>query len=422
LAVFMAAVTLLHTFFTLRYELAIPLPEDSATSARLLLLSIGLAVFGSTLFALFFFWQYNYFVQVLNLSTVQGISWMLPTGIALTAINQSFYFYLLRDKNFSAIAFSRILQAITTIILQMFFSVFGSTALIVGQLIGQIFAVLILLWCSKETIYLKQRIIDIYHTAIRYKRFPQYYLWSGLISSISLQTPLFILSYYFGAAAVGYYALAYRILNAPLSPLSQSIGHAYLSTVVQQRNRLSEFTFYIYNKQTELLVPIGILLCLLGSELTVSLLGNNWQTTGIMLQWMVPFIGLTFIATPLTELFTILEKQHFSTLFQLLLLVVRMVCLLTGALTGNLIYTIAIFSLGNALLWLCLIIFLMRLSGNELMRIVFPLRRLGWWVSIVPLALLIKFSDNNWVSLYISVIMFILLLAYLYTVLRKIQA
>jgi lipopolysaccharide exporter len=419
LAVFMAAVTLLYTFFTLRYELAIPLPEDSSTSARLLLLSIGLAVFGSILFALFFFGRHNYFVQVLNLGTVQGISWMLPTGIALTAINQSFYFYLVRQKQFPTIAVSRICQAIITISLQIVFSSFGSIALIGGQLIGQLLSVLILLSHSKEAFRCMNRLSDIYYTAIRYKKFPQYYLWSGLISSFSLQIPLIILSHYFGAAAVGYYALAYRMLNSPLSPIGQAIGHAYLSTVIQQRGRLKEFTFYIYNRQVEILFPICLLLCITAPEITTFLLGDSWETTGILLQWMAPFVVLSFIATPLTELFTILEKQHISTLYQILLLIVRIVSLLLGVQTDNLVYTIALFSLGNAFLWLCLIIFLFRISGNESKKMLNPIRRFGWWVSIVPFALLFKISHNHLLSVAILFIITILIFLYMYSITRK---
>lgn len=169
LAMFMAVVTLLHTFFTLRYELAIPLPEDNATPGRLLLLSNGSATVGSTLFALLLFWNPNCFMSIVNLETVQGVSWMLPIGIGLAAINQSFYFYLVRQKQFPTIAVSRICQAIITIALQIVFSSFGSIALIGGQLIGQLLSVLILLSHSKEAFRCMNRLSDIYYTAIRYK-------------------------------------------------------------------------------------------------------------------------------------------------------------------------------------------------------------------------------------------------------------
>jgi O-antigen/teichoic acid export membrane protein len=419
LAMFMAVVTLLHTFFTLRYELAIPLPEDNATSGRLLLLSNGSATVGSTLFALLLFWNPNCFMSIVNLETVQGVSWMLPIGIGLAAINQSFYFYLVRQRLFPTIAVSRTCQAITTVLFQLVFSKYGITALIGGQLIGQLVAMLILLSRSKEAFHGVNRLSDMYYAAVRYKKFPQYYLWSGLISSFSLQTPLIILSHYFGATAVGYYALAYRVLSSPLSPIGQSIGHAYLSAVIQQRRSLREITFYIYNKQVDILIPICLLLCIIGSEITTFLLGDSWETTGILLQWMAPFIVLSFIATPLTELFTILEKQHISTLYQTLLLIVRIVSLLLGVQTGNLVYTIAVFSLGNALLWLCLIIFLFRISGNEPKKMLYPIRRFGWWVSIVPFALLFKISHNHLLSAAMFFIMIVLLFIYMCSIARK---
>lgn len=122
---------------------------------------------------------------------------------------------------------------------------------------------------------------------------------------------------------------------------------------------------------------------------------DSWRPAGVMMQWMAPFILLSFIVNPLTELFTIYEKQFLSTVFQLLLLAQRFLSLtLTAWLSNDLTLTIAVFSVTSALAWAGLLVWAMRTTGNSISTVFIPLRRLGWWLGMGGLMVVIKYLPN----------------------------
>jgi O-antigen/teichoic acid export membrane protein len=313
--------------------------------------------------------------------------------VLFAALNQGLYFFALKRQQLRRIALSRLILAVATITVQIVgFLFWGSGALIVGVVVGQGFQLLALVqrlplpwreWGDWSAIY---------EVAIRYKRFPQFYLWSGLLSGISLQIPLILLSYFFSAAVTGYYALAYRVLNSPLSLLGQSVGHAYLNASLQQRERISELTRRVYVKQLELVAPFGLLFCVLGPEITTVLFGESWRTAGVMMQWMAPFILLSFISNTFTELFTIYEKQFLSTLFQGFLIAQRFLSIaLTAWLSADVMLVIAVFSISSVLMWSGLLFWAMRTTGNPLSVVFIPLRRIGWWIGLCGSMIVIKY-------------------------------
>lgn len=396
LAIFIAATTLASSFVTLRYDLAIPLPEDPPKSARLVILSGLCALLGSGLISVFIDFYPQPVARWLQMPEASFLIWLLPLSVMISALNQSFYFFALKQQQLRRIAVSRLALAAGTIVVQIGgFPFLANSALIVGVVVGQ----------GVQLLALTRRLrfpwrewggwSAIREVGIRYRRFPQFYLWSGLISGISLQTPLILLSHFFSAAATGYYALAYRVLNSPLSLLGQSIGHAYLNAALQERDRIAELTRRVYVKQLELIAPFGLLFCILGPEVTAVLFGDSWRSAGVMMQWMAPFILLSFIVNPLTELFTIYEKQFLSTVFQLLLLAQRFLSLtLTAWLSNDLTLTIAVFSVTSALAWAGLLVWAMRTTGNSISTVFIPLRRLGWWLGMGGLMVVIKYLPN----------------------------
>jgi O-antigen/teichoic acid export membrane protein len=50
----------------------------------------------------------------------------------------------------------------------------------------------------------------------RYRKFPLLDSWSSLLNAISWQLPTFILSAFFSAKVVGYYALGMNVLQLPM--------------------------------------------------------------------------------------------------------------------------------------------------------------------------------------------------------------
>lgn len=395
-AIFLATSTLVSGFVTLRYELAIPLPDEPLRSAQLVILSGICALLGGSLFYTLLVIQPHLVVHWFRLPEKTLWVWMLPLSAILTSLTQSFYFFALRQRQFRQIALARLLVALTTASLQVGGAFFwGTDALILGVLFGQTFQIIILARCLPPLRYAWRGWQALYALALRYRRFPQFYLWSGLISGINLQVPLLLLSYFFGTAASGYYALAYRILNAPLSLLGQSIGHAYLNATLQERSRIAELTHRLYTKQILLSMPFGLLFGILGTEIIATIFGSSWQPAGKMTQWMVPLVLLSFVSNTFTELFTLYEKQLLSIILQITLLLQRLLSILIAAwITEDLLTVVAVFSGSGVLVWGGFLIWVMRTTGNSVSAFFTPLCWTGWWLGMAILIMMVKYFPS----------------------------
>jgi O-antigen/teichoic acid export membrane protein len=422
LAAFTALVTTAAMIVTLRYELAIPLPEDARRSIHLLNLVLLCALGGSCLIASIILLYPNLFFFYIDTKKMEWIFWVFPISVLFTAINQGLYFYALRFRFLKGIALSKLAQSVVVIVIQIggFFLI--ESALIAGFVIGQIIqAVLLAHWIRLPSL-IHLPCADTRACAVHYRRFPLFYLWSSLISGVNMQIPFFLITYYFGINTAGYYAIAYRIVNSLSSLVGQSIGHAYLSVATRERERLPELTQRLYTRQVELIMPLALLYGILGPELGLILLGNKWQETGIIIQWLVPLVCLTFVINPLTEIFTLYEKQFFSMLFQTLLLIQRVFSIgLVATLSGDKYHAIACFSISGSLMWCGLLFLLMHVCRLPVWTVFLPCKRIGWWISMVIVMMFFKYLKIKILSIILFVVILLLIAFYLLNIMEFTQ-
>lgn len=415
LAIFTAFVTTAAVVVSLRYELAIPLPEDPRHSVHLLNLVFFCSFAGSIIIALLVLFFPKLFSFYLGPQINVWILWLLPISVFVTALNQGLYFYALKHQLLKGIAISKLVQSVVLIVTQIggFFLI--ENALIVGYIISQIAQVTLISYWTRMPSLIRLPCADTRAVAMRYRQFPQFYLWSGLISGINLQIPLLLITHYFGVKIAGYYAVAYRILNALPSLVGQSIGHAYLSTAIRERDHLPEITQRLYTRQVEMIMPFVLFCGILGPEISLILLGSGWQETGIMIQWLIPLVFLSFVVNPFTEIFTLYEKQCFSTLFQSLLFIQRFASIaLVAALGGDEYSAVGCFSISGTLLWLGLLLLLLHVCGLPVRTVFLPGKRMGWWISMTVVMVFFKYSGSKISSLMFLILMTLITILYLY--------
>jgi lipopolysaccharide exporter len=171
------------------------------------------------------------------------------------------------------------------------------------------------------------------------------------LNSFSWQLPTFFLSTYFTTTIVGYYALGMMALQFPMNLIGSAISQVFF-----QRAARAAFdgTLSDVVEDTFLhLVMIGIypilLLSLIGEDIFIVLFGVQWSEAGIYVQILAIWIFFVFITSPISTLFSVLEKQRVFLLFTVLLFSSRALALILGGKSGNVIYTLIIFSLVGVL-------------------------------------------------------------------------
>jgi PST family polysaccharide transporter len=119
-------------------------------------------------------------------------------------------------------------------------------------------------------------------------------LGEKLVSFFNQRTDQVIIGYFLGEVALGYYAIAQRILQVMTQLLVETIIQVALPTFSRLQNDFPRFlgTFYRATQFTGLIAfPIFFAVMILSPELVVSLFGQKW-TNAIPILQIIPLVGI----------------------------------------------------------------------------------------------------------------------------------
>lgn len=366
LAVYASLLAMIGVIACLRYELAIPLPEDEQEAANVAALSLLIAFVIAMLSALIVVAFGESIAQSLGLPVLAGCLWLIPIGVLLKGAYTVFSYWSIRKKSFNVIAGTRLRQALATILIQLTAFKLGGTALLLGQVAGQSIgtvrlARLALLMPAFNHLTLR----GIWSVARRYRRFPFFSTWAGLLNTGGTQLLPLLLTTFFSSVATGFYALAYRVLTLPMSLVGSAIQSVYFSgaAAAHRDKDLGNRTQKLLNILVQIAVPPAAVIALTGPQFFSWFFGNQWLEAGQIAQWMTPWLVLQFCTGPLIIVFEAVEKQHIGMMMQGQLFLVRAIMLIIGILNKNIILTIFLFSLGSSISYMMFMHMILRTVG-----------------------------------------------------------
>ena len=377
-AVYGGLLGLIGVISSLRYELAIPLPEDDLEAAQVAALCI-LIVLGFTLLtALLVLFYRAPIATLLGVPSLAGYLWLLPVGVLLGGAYSVFNYWSIRTKRFSTIATTRLRQALASVVIQLAAFKAGVLGLLLAAVAGQGVGTGTLGRHSLANPAFKEVTWQgLWGAARRYRRFPVFSTWEGLFNTAGLQLPPLMFAALFGPAAAGLYALANRVLNLPMSLIGGAIGQVFFANAaaVQRAGQLGPLVAQLHAKLAHIGLPPALLLMLLGPDLFGLVFGPAWGQAGEFARWMAPWLYLVFVSSPLSTLFAVLEHQKQGLTFQVILLVARIGAILTGAWIGDLGVTIMLFASVSALCWIGFLFWVAHIAGNPAMTMIKPTLR-----------------------------------------------
>ncbi len=375
LAVYASLLALVSVVASLRYELAIPLPEDDGEAANIAALSLLLIAGTTVVWVLATIFFGKQLAQALGVPALAAYLWLLPVGVLLGGLYTVFNYWSIRTKRFSTIAGTKLRQSLVTTAIQLAAFKLGGVAMLLGQVAGQSVGTLGLaqpalrLPAFREISWQGMR-----RAASRYRRFPIFSTWEGLSNTAGLQLPPLMFAALFSPVAAGLYTLANRVLRLPMALIGQAIGQVFFANAAEahRTGRLGPLVAGLHAKLAHIGIPPVLLLMLLGPELFAFVFGADWQQAGEFARWMAPWLYLVFVSSPLSTLFAVVEKQKQGLVFQLILLLSRVVAILIGASLRDLQLTVILFSGCSALCWLGFLFWVAHLAGNTARSMIMP--------------------------------------------------
>jgi O-antigen/teichoic acid export membrane protein len=300
-----------------RYELAIMLPSKERKAINLLALSLIITCFVS-LFSFLIVWIFNTRIcKILNNDDISGYLFFVPLSVLAIGWYQSLNYWASRNKRFRNVSYSRVAQTSSNGLLNMGFGFMGLRALglMIAYLLGQIISVIPVGYSFIRRDIRKLKLVnrrEMAEQASVYRDFPRINSVHALSDVAQQSTVVFLISYFFGNLVVGLHSKTMRLLFAPSSLIGSAIAQVFYQRASSEYSTTGDIRKLVLKTIRTLAliaVPGFSIVTLWGDSIFAFLLGENWRIAGEYAQILSPWICMSFIVAPVSQVPLIVNKQ-----------------------------------------------------------------------------------------------------------------
>lgn len=361
LAIFISILSILVVVASLRYELAIPLPDKDEDAANLLVLALFIVV-GTSILTCVGVWLLGEYISFwTHTPTLKYYLWLLPFSLFGAGCYQVLNYWAVRKKAFGLIACTKLNQSLWQVLTQLGFGFLklGPLGLLAGDVLGRIggggtLALLALKQNSEELKQISRQ--NMVRMASRYFRFPQISSISALLNSAGMQLPALILAAFYGPQVAGWFALGQRVIGLPMGLVGQAVSQVYLgeASCLARQDPASIDT--LFKKTASRLFLIGVLpitiLAIGGPYLFPAIFGANWAEAGVYMRYLSLMFLVQFVVGPLSQTLNILERQDLQLYWDSArLLVVNGGLCLAGSYGLSHVHAISVYGVGMLIMY-----------------------------------------------------------------------
>jgi O-antigen/teichoic acid export membrane protein len=342
-----------------RYESSIIIPTGEREATACLKLSLRIAGFVSVGLLLLVTIAGGTILKILGLSVNDGLLYAVPMYTLFGGAYQAGYAWLVRTGSFAAISVGRIGAAAVSAVVALGIGLLhpDASGMVAGLLAGQAFACILFLRNLDDKVWGMLGEVTrttMWSTAIRFRRFPLYAVPADLCNAATQQMPAILLLTQFGPGAAGLYALTQRMFNLPISLLSSSILDVFKKRAADDLAAWGECRGIFLKTMLFLgclaLIPLGAILFAAPPVFRLAF-GPEWERSGVFAQILAPMFFFRFVASPLTCLLYLTERQRLDLAGNVAMLAVSSAGIFIGAFYHSVELGLAVYSGGGSLMY-----------------------------------------------------------------------
>jgi len=367
---FLSISGILVIFSCLSYQLAIMLPKEDEDSANILALCCILITIISGISVGIFLIFSDWIGMILNTPEISQYLVYVPLVVFLDGLFIALTYWLSRKKQFGLIATAQVVNSISGKGIQIGIGMYAASAfgLIIGLTVSYAASVAVIVRSIYEDLPLFRKVTwdHIRNLAIRYKKFPLLTSWSLGANTLSTNIAPLLLAYYFTPEIVGYFAVANMVVFLPMGLLGSATSQVFFQKACDEKNKTGSVAHIVREIQLRL-ISIGMfpmfVLMIIGADLFAFVLGSQWAVAGQYAGILAPWLLFVFIASPLSTIFAVLERQTVDLSFNILILISRGVVLVIGGLSGDPYIALLLYSITGVLFWGWMNLYILKISG-----------------------------------------------------------
>lgn len=228
-------------------------------------------------------------------------------------------------------------------------------------------------WLARAASRLAETSSEVRRVANAYSKFPKYQTLAQFLNAVSVNMTVIFMRVAFSAEWAGWYFIAWRILAAPTTLISQAVGQVFYRDSAEQarggREQGRSVESMVYGLIRVSLLP-AIALALLAPGLVGIFLGADWLPVATILQVLLIAFMIAFFVSPISNLLNVKEKQEKILFYYTLLFVGRLAALGVGWFFQTDIGSVWIYSLASVLILIPFAADVITEMGGSLMNVV----------------------------------------------------
>lgn len=324
----LALVSFMSVVVTLRLETVLPIIEDGQAKTEAVFIILVTTLL-ATIFLVVCLFALNYLLRVKSFLPEKLISLVLITpAVLFVALNQVWQTWAAVDGVYGKLTTMRLVQALATVVIQIYagFKYPTAISLILGFVLASGISFALAAMLMPQFVH-----ASFFHFSgfrkffIRYKKFPLYALPADSINTAVAQLPMLVVFDRFGSEAAGYLALTMRVLGAPVGLIGKAVLDVFKRYAVQSIKEVGHCReLYVKTFMTLMLASVMMVICTIffAEDIFRVAFGSEWMQSGRMAVWLLPMFALGLIASPLSYMAYLVEKQHIDLLWQIGLMIV----------------------------------------------------------------------------------------------------
>jgi O-antigen/teichoic acid export membrane protein len=297
--------------------------------------------------------------------------WFIPAATWLLCIQNAAGTLATREARFRTLARARVVLAVVSIAVSLAGGWLhaGAIGLMVGNLSGVAAGCFYLLGANPSAGKLTSfpRPGELLRTARKYVSFPLWQLPAAFVDALATQSPVWLISSFFGIDTLGQFSLAARALGAPLQLLGTSFGEVFRQqaslewrTLGHCRPTLRRFSLLL----ASLVLPAVVLLAVFGPGLVTVFFGSKWILAGEFVRFLALLYALRGSVGTLSYVLILGARQRTILIIHFLFLVCSGCAMLTAMLGTGPIATIAALVSANTLVYAVYFKLIVDTAGN----------------------------------------------------------
>ncbi len=369
---FVSIVALLLPVSSLKYEDAVMIPGDHREARPIMALAV-LVLASVTLLVVAALPLRDALARAFG--EPELATWLLLTPIALVLYRSAELLELWKARvhDFKTASLSTATRAIVTGSGRVAAGIAGGAfagpgGLIGGFLAGYAAAILVLIRKAPMATFRAMRAVpfrEIAEASRRYISFPKFTMPASLMSVATSRLPFLLLLFYFGATTVGLFGRAFTTLIVPLTLVGSAVARAFFvhASESQRSGSLAAVTTRVHDRMVMLAALPTMLVLAAGPDLYRIVLGAGWEAAGTYARACVIWFALAGIASPLTRVFDVTERQRADLATATISFLALTTAFIAGSLTGDPLTAIQIGAAGGVVARIIQLIGVLTIAG-----------------------------------------------------------